>query len=201
MGVTPTCYNEDMASRDIFQLKVTLKEVRPAVWRRLQVSADITFARLHRILQDALGWTNSHLHQFDVRGVQIGMPDEDAHEPIIDERRVRLRELAQVRSRIVYTYDFGDGWTHEILVEKVLPAETGGGYPRCIAGKRACPPEDCGGPWGYARLLEALGDPEHDEHEQLKEWIGGSFDPDAFDLTATNALLHPVRRGAAHPPH
>jgi len=100
----------------------------------------------------------------------------------IDERKVRLHKVAALKSRLVYEYDFGDGWTHDNLVEKVLPPDPGVAYPRCIAGARACPPEDCGGVWGYADLLDALADPNHELHEEKKEWLGEDFDPEAFDL-------------------
>lgn len=186
-----------MPARDIYQLKVTLKNVRPPIWRRIQVPTEITLARLHRILQNALGWTDSHLHQFIVGRTYIGLPDPDAFHPVIDERKVRLSEIAQPKSRFQYEYDFGDGWTHDVLVEKTLPAESGVAYPRCIDGKRACPPEDCGGVWGYADFLDALADPKHEQHEDMKEWIGGDFDPEAFDLATTNALLRGSRGRAA----
>ena len=129
----------------IFQLKVTLKHARPAIWRRLQVPGDLRLGKLHAVLQDAFGWTSSHLHQFIVGETVIGMPDLDAFEPVVDERKIRLDEIAQAKSRFVYEYDFGDSWEHQVVVEKVLPVEAGVRYPRCLAGERACPPEDCGG--------------------------------------------------------
>ena len=164
----------------------------------MQVPVDIPLAQLHLVLQAALGWENSHLHGFVIGRVRIGMPDPMGFENVVDERKVRLHEIARARSRFSYEYDFGDGWEHDILVEKALVAEPGMTYPRCIAGLRACLPEDCGGPWGYADLLAALADPDHENHEDKKEWLGGDFDPESFDLAATDARLrHRPRRGAS----
>ena len=182
----------------IHQLKVTIKHIRPPVWRRLQVPGNITLAALHNVLQTAFGWTDSHLHQFVIGGAYYGVPDpEDAlwGAPVIDERRARLRDVVGRGAKtFVYEYDFGDGWEHQIAVEKVLPREQGVAYPRCVAGRRACPPEDCGGPWGYGSFVEAIRNPEHPEHEEMRDWIGGDFDPDEFDIDAVNAWLQPRRR-------
>lgn len=179
----------------VYQLKVTLKHIRPAIWRRLQVPADIKLGKLHLALQDALGWTNSHLHQFLVDDRRIGMKDFDDgfSDDLEDEKRIKLSQIAVEKSRLVYEYDFGDGWEHEIVVEKALPAVDGIRYPICTGGKRACPPEDCGGVGGYERLLEIIANPGDDEHEQMLEWLGGPFDPEAFDLERTNLLMHTTR--------
>lgn len=181
----------------IYRLKVSIKNIRPPVWRRIEVPADVTLAGLHDVLQTAFGWTDSHLHQFDVGGALVGRHDPDDRDwgpPVRDERRVRLRDVVGARvKRFLYEYDFGDGWEHEVTVEGILPAEPGVSYPRCTAGRRACPPEDCGGPWGYAELLAAVGDPDHPEHREMREWLDEGFDPDAFDLDAVNASLAPWR--------
>jgi hypothetical protein len=179
---------------NIYRIKVTLKHVAPPVWRRLEVPADIKLGRLHRILQVAMGWTDSHLHAFRAGRDTYGVPDPDfPDDDTTNERNVRLDRLAGEGEKLVYEYDFGDGWEHELRVEKVLPAEKGKRYPVCLAGRRACPPEDCGGPPGYEHLLGVLRDPKHEEHEEMREWIGGDFDPEAFDLDAVNEALTHVR--------
>ena len=182
---------------EVYQLKVTIRHVRPPVWRRLEVPGDATLSDLHRILQAAFGWTDSHLHQFVVGGRFYGEPDpaNDWGAPVTDERRVRLGALAASGvKKLVYEYDFGDGWEHDVVVEKATPPEAGVAYPRCLAGRRAGPLEDSGGPWGYANLLGILGDPEHPEHAEFREWAGEELDPEAFDLDMINAALRPRPR-------
>jgi hypothetical protein len=175
-----------MPTREIYQLKVTVQGIRPAIWRRLQVPSDFRLCDLHHVLQLAFDWEEAHLHAFSV-GRRGGELDE----------HLRLHQVASVKSRFVYEYDFGDGWVHDILVEKVLPADPAAAYPRCIAGKRAAPPEDSGGPWGYAEKLWILAKPKHEEHEDIKEWLGEDFDPEAFDVAATDELLRPRKRRRA----
>ncbi|MDP7619618.1 MAG: plasmid pRiA4b ORF-3 family protein [Dehalococcoidia bacterium] len=176
------------AAKSVYQLKVTLRDIKPPVWRRILVAGDIRLDKLHGILQWVMGWQNSHLHQFLIRGAAYGTPDPDFDLDVRDEKRMRLDQaLADPGSKIVYEYDFGDGWTHDVLLEKILPPDRDTDYPVCIKGKRACPPEDCGGPWGYEELLQTLRDPAHPEHEDLLRWAGGQVDPDAFDLEETNA--------------
>jgi hypothetical protein len=177
-----------------YQLKVTLKHLRPPIWRRIQVTGDTSLFKLHRVLQVVMGWTDSHLHQFIVRGSYYGTPHPDFGFDVRDERRVALAEIASSpKTKFTYEYDFGDSWEHEILVEKMLPPDKGIYYPICLTGKRACPPEDCGGVWGYAGFLEAILDPDHPDHEEMLEWVGGSFDPEAFDLDAINRALRRIR--------
>jgi hypothetical protein len=140
---------------EIYQLKVTLKGSKPPIWRRFQVALDGTLADLHPILQRVLGWEDQHLHQFRVGRELFGV--RDPHDPfsadVIDERRVRLSEvLPAEKAKLRYEYDFGDSWDHELVLEKILPPDPAAELPRCLAGKRACPPEDCGGLWGYAEL-------------------------------------------------
>jgi hypothetical protein len=173
----------------VYQLKVTLKYLKPPIWRRVQVLSDTTLFRLHQILQTVMGWTNSHLHQFIIRGAYYSLPDPEFG-TAQDERRVRLGEVVSApKRRFTYEYDFGDSWLHEILVEKIASPEPGVKYPVCLAGQRSCPPEDCGGVWGYREFLKAIQDPAHPEHESMLEWIGGSFDPEAFDVDAINRQL------------
>lgn len=177
----------------VYQLKVTLLDIRPPIWRRLQVPASITMEKLHYALQDALGWTNSHLHQFVLGADRFGMRLIDEDRELLDERKYRLKDLVGEKSRFAYEYDFGDGWEHLVVVEKVLPAAPDTRYPLCLAGKRACPPEDCGGPFAYADFLVALSDPADPRHDELLEWIGGPFDPERFDLTDVNSALRTSR--------
>ncbi|HEC34489.1 MAG TPA: plasmid pRiA4b ORF-3 family protein, partial [Chloroflexi bacterium] len=144
----------------------------------------------HHIIQAAMGWADYHLHQFIVGQTYYGRPHPDYGLDMRDERRVRLSQIAPGEgSKFRYEYDFGDGWLHGLLVEKVLEPEPGQHYPVCIKGKRACPPEDVGGIWGYASFLEAIQNPDHPEHEDYMEWIGQEFDPEAFDLDEINAAL------------
>jgi hypothetical protein len=173
----------------VYQLKITLRDIKPPVWRRVQVQ-DCTLGKLHDIIRTSMGWDGYHLHAFDIGGEQYGEPDPDGLMETEDERKVRLsRVVAQGFKKFSYTYDFGDNWDHTIQVEKVLDAEPGVRYPRCLAGKRACPPEDCGGPWGYGDFLEAIRNPRHERHEELLEWVGGEFDPEALDIEAVNEGL------------
>jgi hypothetical protein len=167
----------------IYQLKITLKDITPPIWRRVQVASNTPLGKLHEIVQQAMGWTNSHLHAFLIAGDRYGPPDSDGESKDIDYRKIKLEDIAAEGSRFSYEYDFGDDWGHELVVEKVLAPEPGVKYPICLAGKRACPPEDCGGPWGYAQLLEILADPKHEEHEERKEWLGDDFMPERFDLS------------------
>ncbi|MGI8614038.1 MAG: plasmid pRiA4b ORF-3 family protein [Nocardioidaceae bacterium] len=178
------------AKTKIFQLKIQLAHIRPPVWRRVLVPGEIDLGELHEVIQTAFGWTNSHLHEFEVGDASYGTPDPDwGRDDVQDESRAKLFRLAGEGSRLGYTYDFGDNWQHQLTIEKVLDPESGTRYPSCTAGRRACPPEDVGGPWGYEDFLDALADPNHEDHDDRIEWIGGSFDPDAFDLTATNTEL------------
>lgn len=177
----------------VYQLKITLKGIRPPIWRRLRVPADVSLPVLHRILQAAMGWTDSHLHQFRSGPKVYGVPDPEGFAlapPVLDERRARLSTLAPgEKARFTYEYDLGDGWEHAVVVEKVLTPEPGEQAPLCLAGRRACPPEDCGGPWGYEEMLETLGDREDPHRQEVLEWLGGEWDPEAFDQEQVNALL------------
>lgn len=186
----------------ILQLKVTLDHVRPPVWRRLLVPAHATLPEVHFILQAAMGWHDCHLHAFRCGRATYLQADPDADLPLAgerDEHGVRLGALLKKpRQKLVYEYDFGDGWEHTVQLEKVLAPDPAVRYPVCIAGRRACPPEDCGGPFGYMDLLEALAAPKSERHRELLDWVG-KFDPDRFDLAAVNAALAPEprrRRGA-----
>jgi hypothetical protein len=178
----------------VYQIKIALEDSKPPIWRRLLVHSDITLTQLHRIIQAAMGWAGYHLHQFIVGGTYYGVPHPDYGFDMRDEKRVKLSQIAPAEgSKFRYEYDFGDSWLHQVLVEKVLPPEPGQHYPVCIKGRRACPPEDVGGVWGYGGFLEAIQNPDHPEHEDYLEWIGGEFDPAAFDLDGVNAALRALR--------
>jgi hypothetical protein len=178
---------------DIYQIKVTLRGSKPPIWRRIEVRGDTRLDKLHLILQEVMDWANYHLHQFIVAGNYYGEPHPDYDNwggEMLDEKKVRLHQIVPgEKFKFIYEYDFGDSWEHELLVEKILPPEKGVHYPRCLKGKRACPPEDVGGIWGYYGFLEAIADPDHPEHEDMLEWVGGEFDPEAFDLDEINERL------------
>ncbi len=178
-----------MASSEAYQFKVTLAEVKPQVWRRIVVPHDYSFWDLHVAIQDAMGWLDYHLHEFQIKDpatglqLQIGIPDPDLQ---FDEDTEAGWELKIAdffgpdNQKATYLYDFGDGWRHQIRFEKVLSDTAPEELPVCLAGERSGPPEDVGGPHGYEMFLEALGDRSHERHEELSDWIGGSFDPEAF---------------------
>ena len=181
-------------SDQVYQLKITLRGSKPPIWRRVAVPGKFSLYKLHQVIQLAMGWEDSHLHQFIIDGEYYRISSPDDWEPVIDERRYALSRIApHEKSKFVYEYDFGDSWEHIILVEKILPAETGVKYPVCLKGKRACPPEDVGGVWGYEAFLEAVSDPGHEEHDTYVEWMDGEFDPEAFDLDEINQALQRVK--------
>ncbi len=183
---------------EVFQLKVTLLDTMPPIWRRVLVPVDLTLAQLHDILQATMGWQNCHLHEFTAGERHIGEPDPDdlsGMTEVEDERKVRLSSLlGKAGARLDYRYDMGDGWEHEIVLEKRLPADPGASYPVCTGGELACPPEDCGGIGGFYNLLDAIRNPAHEEREELLEWVGKDYDPDAFSIEHVNRMLKPSRR-------
>lgn len=177
-------------SGQIIQLKITLRDVKVPIWRTVQVPGEITLRQLHEILQLTMGWQNAHLHGFRIDGTGYGEPSPDFDLELKDDRRFRLSRVApETGARFTYLYDFGDGWEHEVVVEKALAPEPRVRYPLCLAGRGACPPEDVGGPWGYDEFLSAIRDPGHEEHDELLEWVGGPFDPDLFDVRSINQAL------------
>jgi hypothetical protein len=207
VALTPLCdwgltrpYGIAKAGEKVATLTVTLAEVEPPVWRRVVVPAAMRLDRLHTVVAGAVGWQDYHLHMFTKDGVHYGAPDLDDMLELRDERAVKLSDLlAAVGDTMRYEYDFGDGWEHEIRLDELAAAAPEGSYPRCAAGERACPPEDCGGPGGYEDLIAVLGDPGHEEHEHMRNWLGLAagvrFDPEWFDLDEANArLLLAMRR-------
>lgn len=176
--------------RSIYQLKVTLKDIQPPIWRRLQVASTDNLEDIHIALQIVMGWSNSHLHEFVKGRDRYGMPDENFPSDIHDEAEYRLDQvLNKEKDILIYAYDFGDGWDHEVVLEKILPYGPDVVVPVCLKGSRACPPEDVGGIPGYEMFLETISDASHPEHEEMLEWIGGNFNPESFDLAKVNDLL------------
>lgn len=180
-----------MSEHRICQIKIALDGIRPPIWRRVQVPAEMTLAALHDVIQLAMGWEDCHLHEFQVAGSRY-MPaayDELDLPAAYDEEAVQLRNVVKrEKAKLRYTYDFGDNWRHTLMVEKIVEADPDVAYPVCLTGKRACPPEDCGGPWGYGSLLEAKKHPKNPRGAELLEWAG-DFDPEAFNLNAVNTRL------------
>ena len=180
----------------IYQLRVALDEIQPAIWRRLWVADTLTLAKLDRVIQAAMGWTNSHLHEFKIAGRRYGMPDDEWPDdnPPADDRRSHIGAvLGDSVSEFTYLYDFGDHWQHTVKVEKLLKPNEINRSPTCLAGQNACPPEDVGGIHGYMEFLEAVRDPTHDEHIAMWCWSGGPFDPAGFDVNGTNAAIRKLR--------
>ena len=181
----------------LYQLKITLKWSKPPIWRRVVVRADMTLDRLHHVIQIAMGWTNSHLHQFIAgRGFAVtyyGTPDPESAgmgSQTLNEKRYTVAQLAPAPKRkFIYEYDFGDGWQHEVVAEKILPSDPAFKHLICLGGANACPPEDCGGIGGYYNLLEILADPKHPEHTDMKEWVGGELNVAEFSSEGVNAVL------------
>ncbi len=181
----------------VYQLKVGLLETDPIIWRRFVIPARVTLHRLHLVLQVVMGWKNYHLYRFQLRASEYGEPDPENEFFELDfnnSKRMKLRNLMTPKgSLLLYEYDFGDSWEHEVLLEDILEAEPDQHYPLCLAGERACPPEDCGGPSRYAEMLEIIGNPEHEEYEDYMTWLGGRFDPNQFDAEAVNRRLSSMR--------
>ncbi len=178
----------------ILTLKITLVGAKPPIWRRVQVPGGISLGQLHDVIQIAMGWTDSHLHQFEQNRIYFGPPDRDIEWQRRNERRVRVDEvLSRVGDRIDYEYDFGDSWTHAIVLERIDDASAAPAGAVLLKARGACPPEDCGGIGGFWRFLEILDDPDDPEHAAMLEWYGGPFDRAAVDIAGVNARLHALR--------
>ena len=175
----------------ILQLKATLQRVSPPVWRRIHIRSNVTLQSLHRCLQAAFGWGDSHLHSFNINATTYGPRSLGDFIESTDERKVTVgTAFRRHRTTVRYQYDPGDGWLHHIVFERVVPREPGRKYPWVVGGRHACPPDDVGGVWGYYRFLEAISDKHHPEYAAMRKWYGGSFDPSRFDVTAANQALH-----------
>jgi hypothetical protein len=186
-----------------YQLKITLRYIQPPVWRRVLVPGDITLAKLHHVIQETIGWTNSHLHMFRINGQLYSAPS-----PYDPGHLAELRAKSTVRAKLgklvdtedetfIYEYDFGDGWEHAIVVEKILPSDEDKSLPVCLDGERACPPEDIGGVPGYENFIETMQDANHPEHEMYAGWLESindtrTFDPEAFDVDEVNRRLKQI---------
>lgn len=172
---------------DLLQLHVSLRDIVPAIWRRLRVPAAATLGDLHDVLQVAFGWKDCHLHDFCVGDVRFGMTDIEDELFSVDEDAAPLGAVARVGSTFIYRYDFGDDWEHDVTVERVLG--DGDELVMCTDGARACPPEDCGSTSGYAHLLAVLANPKDEEHADMKRWVGRGYDPEKFNMAAVNKKL------------
>jgi len=176
-----------------FTLKITLHGSKPPIWRRLRIAGSYSLLDLHYAIQSSMGWQNCHLFQFDKDEVSYGdltemNPSWDVG--LADAGDVALEDVLHAeKDKMIYTYDFGDGWEHEIVVEKVEHDVAVPDHPECVAGKRACPVEDCGGIHGYQQMLVILADPAHEQHEEILDWVGEAIDPEHFDLAAANDSL------------
>lgn len=187
----------------IYQLKIVLRDIHPPILRILQIKGNANLGKLHDSIQGAMGWRDCHLHEFRIKGKRY-RPEEQMYDDIdspdmYDERNYRLNKLLQEGDMFEYTYDFGDCWEHDIIVEKILPPEEGIHYPVCIYGERSCPPEDCGGPNGYEELLEILKNPKHKEYEHYLAWVGADFHPEKYDAKKTEWLLRNIKSNLREP--
>ncbi|RLB45489.1 MAG: plasmid pRiA4b ORF-3 family protein [Deltaproteobacteria bacterium] len=176
------------------QLRVELRHITPTIWRSLVVPAEVTLDVLHDILQVAFGWTNSHLHDFQVADARFGMADVADELMLVDERAAPLGAVACQGTAFLYRYDYGDDWEHEITVESISEPGPGPVVVKCLEGARACPPEDCGGPPGHENLLRVLAGPTDEEHRDMKRWVGRGFDPERFNLGKVNKKLGVIGR-------
>jgi hypothetical protein len=183
-----------MANDMVLELKISLVESKPPIWRRVIVPEFLTLADLHRVIQIVMGWQTSHLHEFEVTGERYTEFEEDIQSGAGDSSAVTLRSLKlnRVGRTFLYNYDFGDDWLHEIVVESFRPADKSVKLPVCVTGRRAGPPEDSGGVHRYEYLLEAVSDPTHADHQELSAWLDLKFDPEAFDVNRVNRDLRRV---------
>jgi len=180
----------------VHQLRISLNGSEPEIWRSFKINSDSTFEDLHIVIQVVMGWENYHLYEFKNKDYTIGIEPEEAFfsdEDLIPADTIKIIDvLPRKRSNIIYSYDFGDSWEHKILVEEIFKDEVIIS-PICISGEMNCPPEDCGGIWGYTDLLEVIKDKKHPDHVGMLEWLGGSFDPKFFNLSDVNKLLSKVK--------
>jgi hypothetical protein len=186
-------------TKTTYQIQIALKGSKPKIWRRVLIPSDMLLSDFHYVIQVVMGWTNSHLHEFIHHGISYTEPHDEMLDDLdaVDYTEIRTSDLLEKeKDTFIYEYDFGDSWEHQIVLEKVLPATGDTQLPVCLEGKMNCPPEDCGGVWGYAELVEILKQPEHEEYESYIEWLDGEFDPEYFDKDAVNQALRGMRRFA-----
>lgn len=181
-------------SVELYQLKISLRDIKPLIWHRVIVPSSFTLARLHDVFQICMGWQNVHLYQFEFGKLRFGVPDEEFPDHILNARGVKLSDIVDhLPRKITYVYDFGDWWEHEVKIEKIIAAEKGKRYPLCVEGARACPPEDCGGIPGYEDVLQALASPKKKESRDILEWVG-AYDPEAYSVEKVNERLRIAKR-------
>ncbi len=193
------------SEKGILQLKISLEGTKPLVWRRILMQNKATFLALHNAIQNSFGWEDYHLHEFRIAGACIGLaPDYkdafDSEKPDFESKKTLLSQFLEKEGQTIqYVYDFGDDWMHTIKLEKILPIEKGKKYPMCIDGAMNCPPEDCGGIYGYEDFKKAVLNKKHPRHKELIDWIGGYFDPNEFDIEETNVQLGHKRSNSGRP--
>ena len=174
----------------IATFKISIRGIEPSIWRRVEVPTSITLNKLHMVFQDVFGWTNSHLHSFNIGDTEYGHPDDLGELDIVDEKGIKLFQTLKTNTRgFSYLYDFGDHWLHDVQIETLSAPREGRVYPICLDGARKCPPEDCGSIPGYQRMLEVIADPKNEEHAEMLVWLGGKYDPEEFDLFKINQKL------------
>jgi hypothetical protein len=173
-----------MNSPTVVRLKIVLEEVQPTVLRRIEVPLSIRLDRLHLAIQAAMGWTNSHLYEFKAGNLEWGFVDPEDYASRLDATQEQLDELLSYSPKLTYLYDLGDGWEHTITIDALVDEAAGCSYPLLIEAEGRCPPEDVGGPWGYAQFLKAIENPSHRSHVQYRKWFRGDFDPNAVDFSA-----------------
>ena len=183
------------APAPVYQLRVELQHIKPAIWRQILVPGSIKLSKLHVVLLLAMGWDGDHAHEFIIGDTNYGDPSPDwpSDPPMLNETKVTLTKALGGLKSFTYLYDYSDNWQHKVKIEKVLNIDLGLTSPLCLAGRNACPPEDVGGAPGYSEFLEAINDPTHEEHQQMIDWCGGSFDSDAFDLDAASQRLFEIK--------
>ncbi len=177
-----------------YQIQIALTKFKPKIWRRLLIPSDLLLSDFHMIIQVSMGWENSHLHQFikdrTFYTERILGDNTWGEMNNVDYKKIKISDLLKKeKEKIIYEYDFGDGWEHDIILEKILSGHEKMIFLICLEGKMACPPEDCGGVWGYSDMLEILKQPKHEEYDNIIEWLGEEFDPEHFDKEAVNKIL------------
>ncbi len=179
-------------AQPVLQIRIELEEVDPPTCRRLLIPSDIRLDKLHAVFQVAMGWTDSHLHAFTIGAKRYGEPVDDGFTKDLDEKKFTLAKAVGRDRQFRYEYDFGDDWQHQVVVEDTFAVPIGLTFAVCLLGARSCPPEDSGGGYGYANMSAAVSDPKHEEFDEVTEWLGEGFDPEAFSLAATNAILQKI---------
>lgn len=182
---------KELPMTNILKLRIKILDIEPEIYREILIKNDITFKKVHEIIQLSFGWTNSHLYNFDVNGILFSMPDKEFEHNDLDVKNKVTEFLIEKGQKALYTYDFGDNWEHEIEIVDVLKQEKGIRYPKCLGGRRNGPPEDCGGIPGYEDVIDALTGKDKSEYEDLLEWLG-DYDPEKFDIDKINkTILNP----------